>query len=96
MDENYKQEVITQIKRAREVGYAEGVRATEARFRPDGKLTFCEVALCVERQMHRFEPRHHDFIRKMGRYARQEFEPSPKEGRYLFGIFCETLGGRII
>src|SRR4029450_10973023 len=45
MSEKYREEVRAQIKKAHEVGYEKGVRAAEARFRPDGKLEFSEVAL---------------------------------------------------
>jgi hypothetical protein len=95
VDENYKQEVIAQIKKAHEVGYANGVKAAEARFRPDGQLTFSEVALSVQRQIHRIPHDKHEFINKMALYAIQEFEPSPKQGKFLFDIFIQYLGGRI-
>src|SRR5262245_60142431 len=45
IDEKFKEAVRAQIVKAREVGYAEGVKAAEARFRPNGKLEFGEVAL---------------------------------------------------
>ena len=53
LSEKYQEEVRAQIKKAHEVGYEKGVRAAEARFRPDGKLEFSEVALFVERQINR-------------------------------------------
>src|SRR5262245_27958056 len=65
VDESYKQEVIAQIRRAHEVGYANGVKAAEARFRPNGQLTFSEVALYAQRQIHRLPPDKHEFINKM-------------------------------
>ena len=40
-----RQKIESEIENARAIGYAEGVRAAEARFRPDGKLEFSEVAL---------------------------------------------------
>jgi hypothetical protein len=95
VDEKFKQEVRAQIAKAREVGYAEGIRAAEVRFRPSGKLEFNEVALCVERQINRFPPDKHEFIHKMALYATQGFEPSPKQGKFLFDIFIQYLGGRI-
>jgi hypothetical protein len=95
VDEKFKQEVRAQIAKAREVGYAEGIRAAEARFRPNGKLEFNEVALCMERQINRFPPDKHDFIHKMALYATQGFEPSPKQGKFLFDLFVQYLGGRI-
>src|SRR5262249_62268593 len=42
LSEDYKRQVRNQIENARATGYAEGVRAAEARFRPDGKLAFSE------------------------------------------------------
>ena len=95
MSEKYREEVRAQIKKAHEVGYEKGVRAAEARFRPDGKLEFSEVALCMERQINRLPPDKHEFIHKMAFYARQELEPSPKQGKFLFDLFVQYLGGRI-
>jgi hypothetical protein len=95
MSEKYRDEVRAQIKKAHEVGYEKGVRAAEARFRPDGKLEFSEVALFVERQINRLPPDKHEFIHKMAFYARQELEPSPKQGKFLFDLFVQYLGGRI-
>jgi hypothetical protein len=70
MSEKYRDEVRAQIKKAHEVGYEKGVRAAEARFRPDGKLEFSEVALFVEREINRLPPDKHEFIHKMAFYAR--------------------------
>jgi hypothetical protein len=95
LSEQYKQQVRAQIDRAHEAGYAKGVKAAEARFHPDGKLEFNEVALCVERQINRFPPDKHEFIRKMGLYARQELQPTQKQGKFLFDLFAQYLGGRI-
>ena len=95
MSEKYQEEVRAQIKKAHEVGYEKGVRAAEARFRPDGKLEFSEVALFMERQINRLPPDKHEFIHKMAFYARQELEPSPKQGKFLFDLFVQYLGGRI-
>jgi hypothetical protein len=95
VDEKFKQELRTQIERAREIGYAEGVRAAEARFRPGGQLTFSEVALFVERNINRLPPDKHEFIHKMALYARQDYEPTPKQGKFLFDLFVQYLGGRI-
>jgi hypothetical protein len=90
-----KQKITNEIENARAIGYAEGVRAAEARFRPDGKLEFNEVALCVERQINRIPPDKHEFIHKMAIYARQQLEPTPKQGKFLFDLFVQYLGGRI-
>ena len=95
ISEKYQEEVRAQIKKAHEVGYEKGVRAAETRFRPDGKLEFSEVALFVERRINLLPPDKHEFIHKMAFYARQEIEPSPKQGKFLFDLFVQYLGGRI-
>jgi hypothetical protein len=95
LTEAYKRQVRDAVDNARATAYADGVRAAEARFRPDGQLTFGEVALFVERNINRLPPDKHEFIRKMAIYARQELEPSPKQGKFLFDLFVQYLGGRI-
>jgi hypothetical protein len=95
VDEKFKETVRAQIAKAREAGYTEGVRAAEARFRPNGKFEFNEVALCVERQINHFPPDKHEFIHKMALYATQGFDPSRKQGKFLFDLFVQYLGGRI-
>jgi hypothetical protein len=94
-NKQYQEKVRAQIKRAHEVGYEKGVRAAEARFRPDGKLEFSEVALFAERRIDHLPPDKHEFIHKMALYARQDIEPSPKQGKFLFDLFVQYLGGRI-
>jgi len=96
LTENDKKKIKSEIESARAIGYAEGVRAAEARFRPDGKLEFSEVALFVERKIDHLPPDKHEFIRKMALYARQGIEPSPKQGKFLFDLFVQYLGGRIL
>lgn len=95
LSEEYKREVRAQIEKAHSAGYAQGVKAAEARFRSNGQLTFSEVALFVERNIHRLPSDKHEFIHKMALYARQDFEPSSKQGKFLFDLFVQYLGGRI-
>jgi hypothetical protein len=95
LTEDYKRQVRDAIGSARAAAYAEGVRAAEARFRPDGKLTFADVALYTQRQIHRIPSDKHEFINKMALYANAELEPSPKQGKFLFDLFVQYLGGRI-
>jgi len=95
LSEAAKEKIRNAIENARADAYAQGVRAAEARFRPDGKLEFNEVALFVERHINRLPPDKHEFIHKMAIYARQELEPSPKQGKFLFDLFVQYLGGRI-
>jgi hypothetical protein len=90
-----KKKIHSKIENARAAGYAEGVRAAEMRFRPDGKLEFSEVALVMEREIRRLPPDKHEFIYKMALYARQEIEPTQKQGKFLFDLFVQYLGGRI-
>jgi hypothetical protein len=96
-----KQKIESAIENARAVGYAEGVRAAQTNqhgagaFRnTDGKLEFGEVALYVQREMRRLRPGTHEFVNKMALYAVEGFEPSKKQGKYLFDLFLE-LGGKI-
>ena len=95
LTEAYKRQVRDAVDSARATAYADGVRAAEARFRPDGQLTFGEVALFVERQINRLPSDKHEFIRKMAIYARQELEPTPKQCKFLFDLFVQYLGGRV-
>jgi hypothetical protein len=95
LTEAYKRQVRDAVGNARAAAYAEGVRAAEARFRPDGQLTFNEVALFVERNINCLPPDKHEFIHKMALYARQDYEPTPKQGKFLFDLFVQYLGGRI-
>jgi hypothetical protein len=90
-----KQKIKSEIENAHAIGYAEGVRAAETRFRPDGQLQFSEVALFAERQINRVPPDKHEFIHKMAIYARQDLEPSQKQGKFLFDLFVQYLGGRV-
>jgi len=96
-----KRKIESEIENAHALGYAEGVRAAQAKqhgtgaFRnTNGKLEFNEVALYVQREKHRLRPHTHEFVDKMALYAVEEFEPSKRQGRYLFDLFLE-LGGKI-
>src|SRR5262249_47282413 len=95
LTEDYKKKMLAEGDNARAIGYAEGVRAAEARFRPEGKLEFAEGTLFVERQINRLPPDKHEFVPKMAGYGRQELEPTPKQGKFLFDLFVQYLGGRI-
>jgi hypothetical protein len=95
LTESYKRQVRDAVDGARAAAYADGVKAAEARFRPDGQLTFSEVALFVESNINRLPTDKHEFIHKMALYARQDFEPTQKQGKFLFDLFVQYLGGRI-
>src|SRR5262249_54616768 len=72
LTETDKQKIKSEIENAHVLGYAEGVRAAQAKqhgagaFRNiNGKLEFNEVALYVAREKHRLRPHTHEFIDKM-------------------------------
>jgi hypothetical protein len=101
LTEDYKREVRAQIENARAVGYAEGVKAVEAKqhgigaFRnTDGKLEWTEVALYCQREKHRLDARHHEFVDDMASRTAWGREPTPKQHQYLHSLFFK-LGGKI-
>jgi hypothetical protein len=96
-----KQKIKSEIETARAVGYAEGVKAAEAKqhgtgaFRnTDGKLEWTEVALYVQRQKMRLDPKHHQFVDDMASRTVYGREPTPNQHRYLHSLFYK-LGGKI-
>jgi hypothetical protein len=96
-----KQKIRSAIENARAIGYAEGVQAAESKqhgtgaFRnTDGAPEWTEVARYVQRQKHRLDARHHEFIDDMAARTVYGREPSPKQHRYLHFLFFK-LGGRI-
>jgi hypothetical protein len=96
-----KQKIRSEIEDARALGYAEGVKAAEAKqhgtgaFRnTDGKLEWTEVALFVQREKRRLPDRHHEFIDDMASRTVYGREPTPKQHKYLHSLFLK-LGGKI-
>jgi len=96
-----KQKIRSEIENARAIGYAEGVKAAEAKqhgagaFRnTDGKLDWTEVALYCQRQKHRLDPKHHNFIDDMAARTVYGREPTPNMHKYLHSLFYK-LGGKI-
>src|SRR5262249_29919485 len=96
-----KQKIRAEIENARAVGYAEGVKAAEAKqhgtgaFRnTDGKLEWTEVALYCQREKGRLPSRHHEFIDDMASRTVYGREPTPKQHQYLHSLFYK-LGGKI-
>jgi hypothetical protein len=96
-----KQKIRSEIENARVVGYAEGVKAAEAKqhgtgaFRnTDGKLEWTEVALFVQREKHRLPEKHHEFVDDMASRTVHGREPTPKQHQYLHSLF-HKLGGKI-
>lgn len=97
-----KEKVCAEVEQAFNEGYAEGVKAAEAKqygtgaFRnTDGTLEWSEVALFVQRQKHRLPARHHEFIDDMASRTVYGREPTPKQHQYLHSLFYK-LGGTIM
>jgi hypothetical protein len=82
LTEEYKQKIRAEIENARAVGYA-------------GKLEWTEVALFVQREKHRLDSKHHEFIDDMASRTAYLREPTLKQHKYLHSLFYK-LGGKII
>jgi hypothetical protein len=96
-----KAKIRSEIERAHMLGYAEGVQAAEAKqhgtgpFRnTDGTLEWSEIALFVQRNKHRLDTRHHDFIDDMAARTVYGREPTRNQHKYLHSLFYK-LGGKI-
>jgi len=96
-----KQKINAAIENARAIGYAEGVKAVEAKqhgtgaFRnTDGALEWSEVALYCQRQKHRLPAKHHEFVDDMASRTVWGREPTPRQHQYLHSLFYK-LGGKI-
>jgi hypothetical protein len=96
-----KQKIRSEIENTRAIGYAEGVKAAEAKqhgtgaFRnTDRKLEWTEVALFVQREKHRLPAKHHEFIDDMASRTVYGREPTPNQHKYLASLF-DKLGGKI-
>jgi hypothetical protein len=101
LSEDDKKKIRSEIENARAIGYAEGVKAAEAKqhgtgaFRnTDGALDWKEVALYCQREIHRLHPKHHDFINKVAAQTVYDREPTQPMHKYLHSLFYQ-LGGRI-
>jgi hypothetical protein len=60
----------------------------------DGKPTWEAVALFLQRNKHRLDPRHHEFIDDMAARTAWGHEPTERQHKYLHSLFFK-LGGRI-
>ena len=101
LSEDDKKKIRSEIENARAIGYAEGVKAAEARqhgtgaFRnTDGALEWTEVALYCQREKLRLDPKHHNFIDDMASRTVYGREPTPNMHKYLHSLFYK-LGGKI-
>jgi hypothetical protein len=101
LSEDDKKKIRSEIENARAIGYAEGVKAAEAKqhgtgaFRnTDGALEWTEVALYCQREKHRLPSKHHEFIDDMASRTVYGREPTPKQHQYLHSLFFK-LGGKL-
>jgi hypothetical protein len=89
------------MKKLYSAGYAQGVQDAEAKhhgvadFRgTDGKPDWDAVALFLQRNKHRLDPRHHEFVDDMASRTVWGREPTEKQHKYLHSLFFK-LGGKI-
>jgi hypothetical protein len=101
LSDELKQRIRSTVEQARATGYADGVTAAETRqhgtgaFRDtDGTLEWSEVALFVQRQKHRLDSKHHEFVDDMAARTVYGREPTPNQHKYLHSLFYK-LGGKI-
>ena len=93
------EKIKAKVEQARLEGYAEGVKAAESKhlgtgeFRnTDGQLEWSEVALFLQRNKHRLDARHHEFVDDMASRTMYGREPTPKQHKYLHSLLYK-LGG---
>ena len=91
-----------ELQRLYDAGFAAGVQAVENRqhgsddFRgTDGKPTWEAVALFLQRNKNRLDPKHHEFIDDMASRTAWGHEPTERQHRYLHSLFYK-LGGKIV
>jgi len=100
LSESTKQEIRKAVEDARVAGYAEGVRAAEAKqhgadaFHNTEGAEWMKVALYVQREKHRLPAQHHQFVDDMAARTVWEREPTDRQHRYLRSLFLK-LGGKI-
>ena len=96
-------DAITQAEMNKRIddAYAAGVQDTENKLHgandfhsTDGKPGWEAVALFLQRNKHRLDPKHHDFIDKVAAQTAWGREPTEKMHRYLHSLFLR-LGGKI-
>ena len=81
--------------------YAAGVQDTENKFHgandfhsTDGKPGWEAVALFLQRNKHRLDPKHHDFVDDMASRTAWGREPTERQHKYLHSLFFK-LGRKI-
>jgi hypothetical protein len=60
----------------------------------DGKPTWQAVALFLQRNVHRLDPKHHEFINKVAARTVWDDEPTERMHKYMHSLFYQ-LGGKI-
>ena len=90
-----------QMQKVWNTAYAQGVQDTENRqhgiddfIGTDGKPTWEGVALFLQRNKHRLDPKHHEFIDDMAGRTAWGQEPTERQHKYLHSLFFK-LGGKI-
>jgi hypothetical protein len=88
-----------EMKKIFDAGYAAGVQAAENRQHgsddfsgTDGKPTWEAVALFLQRNKHRLDLKHHEFIDKVAAQTVWGDEPTERMHKYLHSLFYK-LGG---
>ena len=89
------------LKKIFDNGYAAGVREAQARhygvddfLNTDGKPNWDSIALFLQRNKNRLDPRHHQFVDDMASRTVYGHEPTEKQHKYLHSLFYK-LGGKI-
>jgi hypothetical protein len=90
-----------EMKKIFNAGYAAGVQAAESKQHGsddfcgiDGKPTWEAVALFLQRNKNRLDPKHHEFIDDMAARTAWGHEPTERQHKYLHSLFFK-LGGKI-
>jgi hypothetical protein len=90
-----------QMRKVWDTAYARGVQDTENRqhgsddfIGTDGKPTWQAVALFLQRNMHRLDSKHHEFINKVAARTVWDDEPTERMHKYMHSLFYQ-LGGQI-
>jgi hypothetical protein len=90
-----------EMKKIYNAGYHDGVQAAENRhhgvhdfLNADGKPNWDAVALFLQHNKDRLDPKHHQFIDDMASRTVYGREPTEKQHKYLHSLFFK-LGGKI-
>ena len=91
-----------QLQKVWDTAYAAGVQAAENRqhgsddfIGTDGKPTWQAVALFLQRNKSRLDPKHHEFVDKVASQTVWGDEPTERMHKYLHSLFFK-LGGKIV